>query len=94
MWPDTEDLSCASRCREMTESTMLLRVDFEAPMAVKSHNMACRTSGCIGSILSVACRPMARAQVRHVHQLRHALMRVPGALPSGTITAVKARLMS
>ena len=45
---------------------VLLRVDLEAPMAVKSHSMACKTSGCMGRILSVACRPTAHVR----HELR------------------------
>ena len=32
--------------------------------------------------------------IRHEHQLHHALMRVPGVLPRGTITSAKGRLIA
>ena len=84
--------SCASRWREMTASTMLFRVDFVAPMEVKSQSMAWRVSEAMGRSLSVVARPTDH--VRHEHQLRHALVRVPGALPRGQMLAVKAWLMA
>ena len=90
--PVSGEGSCASRWREMTASTMLLRVDLVAPMEVKSQSIAWRVSEAIGSSLSVVCRPTAH--VRHEHQFRQALTRVPGALPKGHMLTVNAWLMA
>jgi hypothetical protein len=72
--------------------TMLLRVDLEAPMAVKSQSMAESVSEDIGRRFAEVPRSMT--QVRQVRQLRAALARVPRAEPREAIILVKARLMA
>jgi hypothetical protein len=76
----------------MTASTMLFRVDLEAPMAVKSQSMAERVSEDIGRRFAEVSRPMTH--VRQVRQFRAALARVPRAEPRGAIISEKARLMA
>jgi hypothetical protein len=76
----------------MTASTTDLRVDLEAPIAVKSHSMARSTS--VGMGRSWWRAPRARAHVKHERQFRAALVRVAGAVPRGAMTSAKAWLMA
>jgi hypothetical protein len=91
-WPDRGDGPPAARWREMTASTMLFRVDLEAPMAVKSQSMTERVSEDMGRSFAEVSRPMT--QVRQVRQFRAALARVLRAEPRGAIISVNARLMA
>jgi hypothetical protein len=81
-----------SRCRARTESTMLFRVEREAPIAVKSQSMARRVSRIMGRRWPGTPRPTA--QVRQERQLRQALRRVERAVPKGAIMVVKAWVMA
>ena len=92
MGPWTGEGRWADRCRERTESTMLLRTELEAPKEVKSQSMAWRTETSMGRTRSRADREAA--QVRTVSQLRHALRRVARAVPSGVIVVEKAWLIA
>ena len=69
------------RERATTASTMALRVDLEAPMAVKSQSILGR-------------QKRANAHVRQERQYRAALMRVSGAVPRGAMPSEKARLIA
>jgi hypothetical protein len=77
-----------------TASTTALRIDLEAPMAVKSQTWARSTSGGMGR--SCARVPRARAHVRQEpeRQCRAALMRVARAVLMGAMTVEKAWLMA
>ncbi len=70
---------------------MLLRVEREASMAVKSHNIARSVPWSMGRIRSRVLR--AVPHVRQLRQLRQALRRVARAVPRGAMRLVRARLM-
>ncbi len=60
--PVTGDGSLDSRCLAIKASTMDLMVEREPPMAVKSHNMACKVPRFMGSTFKSVCLPAAQVR--------------------------------